>query len=62
MMFVKVEDLNDKIEAVVFPSLVERKKSLIVENKIVLVTGRVDTKDGVPKIIASDIEEIVEMP
>ncbi len=59
MMFVKLEDLSDKREVVVFPSLVERIPSLLEENKIVFVSGRVDYRDAEPKIIAENIEEII---
>jgi len=30
------------------------------ENKIVMIKGRVDNRDGVPKIICEEIEEIIE--
>ena len=60
MMFVKVQDLTDRIEVVVFPSLVEKNSDLFKENKIISVTGRTDVKDGSPKVIASEVEEILE--
>ena len=60
MLFMNVEDLSDKIEIVVFPSVIERNPTAFQENKIVLVSGRVDNKDGVPKLICEDIEEIIE--
>jgi DNA polymerase-3 subunit alpha len=60
MLFLNVEDLSDKIEVIVFPSLIERNPSIFQENKIVMVSGRVDEKDGVPKLICEEIEEILE--
>ena len=60
MLFVNVEDLTDKIEVVAFPSIIERHPTLFQENKIVFVSGRVDNRDGVPKIICDNIEEIIE--
>ena len=60
MLFMNVEDLTDKIEVVVFPSQISKNPSAFQENKIVLVSGRVDIKDGVPKIICENIEEILE--
>ena len=60
MLFMKVEDLTDKIEVVVFPSVISKNPSAFQENKIVLVSGRVDMKDGVPKLICENIEEILE--
>ncbi|MFA5208475.1 MAG: DNA polymerase III subunit alpha [Candidatus Paceibacterota bacterium] len=60
MMFIKVQDLTDTIEVVVFPSMIEKNPYAFVENKIVSITGRTDTKDGMPKVIASEVEEILE--
>ena len=59
MLFVKLEDLTDRAEVVVFPSIIERNPSALQENKIVFISGRVDHRDNIPKIIAEDIEEII---
>ncbi|PJA83912.1 MAG: DNA polymerase III subunit alpha [Candidatus Nealsonbacteria bacterium CG_4_9_14_3_um_filter_37_29] len=60
MLFMNLEDLNNKIEVVVFPGVIERSPSAFQENKIVLVSGRVDMRDGIPKIICEYIEEILQ--
>ncbi|RLC40225.1 MAG: DNA polymerase III subunit alpha [Candidatus Nealsonbacteria bacterium] len=60
MLFMKLEDLTDKTEVVVFPSALERNPNVFQENKIVFVIGRVDNHPDSPKIICEDIEEIVE--
>ena len=60
MLFVNVEDLSSKIEVVVFPSIIERNPAIFQENKIVMVSGRLDSRDGVPKIICEEIEEVLE--
>lgn len=60
MLFVNLEDESNKIEVVVFPSVIENYPTLFQENKIVCISGKVDMKDGVPKIICNQIEEIVE--
>ncbi len=60
MLFVGIEDMNARIEVVVFPSIIERNPSVFQENKIVMVSGRLDSKDGVPKVICETIEEIIE--
>jgi len=60
MLFVDLEDLTDKIEVIVFPGIIEENPTAFQENKIVFISGRVDNRDGVPKIIAEQIEEIVE--
>jgi len=60
MLFMKLEGLDDKIEVVVFPGIIEKNPAAFQENKIVLVSGRVNNRDGVPKLICDDIEEILE--
>jgi DNA polymerase-3 subunit alpha len=60
MLFVNVEDLNERIEVVVFPSIIERNPAAFQENKVVLISGRLDSRDGVPKIICEEIEEVIE--
>jgi DNA polymerase-3 subunit alpha len=60
MLFIKLEDLTDKIEVVAFPGVIERNPSVFQENKIVLISGRVDNRDGVSKIICEEVEEIVD--
>jgi DNA polymerase-3 subunit alpha len=60
MLFMSLEDLTDKIEVVVFPGVIQRSPSAFQENKIVFVSGRVDMRDGTPKLICEEIEEIIE--
>ncbi|MBI1971230.1 MAG: DNA polymerase III subunit alpha, partial [Candidatus Wildermuthbacteria bacterium] len=60
MLFMGLEDLTDKIEVVVFPSLIETNPAVFQENKIVLIGGRIDMRNGERKFIAEEIEEIVE--
>jgi DNA polymerase-3 subunit alpha len=60
MMFIKLQDLTDTIEVVVFPSMIEKNPYAFEANKIVSITGKTDMKDGMPKIIANDVEEILE--
>ncbi|MCX6760697.1 MAG: DNA polymerase III subunit alpha [Candidatus Nealsonbacteria bacterium] len=60
MLFVSVEDLSEKLEVVVFPSIAEISSAIFQENKIVIVSGRMDSRDGVPKLICEEVEEIIE--
>ncbi len=60
MFFIKTEDLTSKIEVIIFPKIVEQNPNIFQENKIVLIKGRVDQRDGTPKIICEEIEEIIE--
>jgi len=59
MLFINLEDLTGKIEVVVFPAIIERNPAAFQENKIVLVSGRVDNRDDVTKVIAENVEEII---
>ena len=60
MLFLNVEDETRGIEVVAFPAILEKNPAAFQENKIVLISGRVDNRDGVAKIIANEIEEIIE--
>jgi DNA polymerase-3 subunit alpha len=60
MLFMNLEDISDRIEVVVFPGVLEQNPLPFQENKVVFVTGRVDFRDNVPKLICNQIEEIVE--
>jgi DNA polymerase-3 subunit alpha len=60
MMFVSLEDFSDKIEVVVFPTVIERNPNTFQENKIVFISGRTDNRDGSIKIICDGAEEILE--
>lgn len=60
MLFMGLEDLTDKIEVVVFPNLIEHNASIFQENKIVLIGGRIDMRNGERKFIAEEVEKIVE--
>jgi DNA polymerase-3 subunit alpha len=60
MMFIKLQDLTDRIEVVIFPSTLESCQEMLVENKIVSISGKADYRDNSPKIIANNVEEILE--
>ncbi len=60
MFFMTLEDLSDRIEVVVFPTIIEKNPTAFKENKIVLVSGRVDRRSETPKLICENIEEIME--
>ena len=59
MLFMKLEDLTDKAEIVVFPNMIERNPAVFQENKIVFINGRLDNRNNEPKVIAEEIEEVI---
>ncbi len=60
MVFAKLEDQTSNIEVIVFPNLLEQIAYLLLPEKIVLIEGKVDVRNGNLQIIAETIEEIVE--
>lgn len=59
MLFVGLEDLTGKIEAVVFPDSLERNPTAWQQDKILLVSGRLSTRDGSLKLLCESAEEVV---
>ncbi len=57
MAFVDLEDITGTIEVVVFPGVFASSKDAIIEEKLVLVTGKLSDKDGEPKFLADEIKE-----
>ena len=55
MIFSQLEDVNSKVELIVFHDLIQKNPALWQENSIVVVKGRVNEKDGVPKIICQEV-------
>jgi DNA polymerase-3 subunit alpha len=60
MLFINLEDQSDRIEVIAFPGVIERNPTIFQENKIVLISGKVDNREGTPKIICEEIEEVIE--
>lgn len=59
MYFVEIEDLTSKIEVIAFPRIIEANPDAWIENNIIVLSGKTNTKDGNPKIIA---EQVVILP
>lgn len=58
MAFVKVGDTTGSLEVVVFPRTWNDAKAFIGVDRYIIVDGRVDNRDGTPKIIASRMLEL----
>ncbi len=59
MYFVRVEDLTDNIEVIVFPKMLKKNGSLFEEGKSLFVSGKMSHRDEAPKIICENAEEIL---
>ncbi|HWE80960.1 MAG TPA: DNA polymerase III subunit alpha [Gaiellaceae bacterium] len=55
MVFLKVDDVTGGIDIVVFAAVYASSQQLCVEDRIVIVKGRVDHKEGETKLLAQEI-------
>jgi len=58
MVFLKIADLSDSIEAVAFPSIFTDNAHILVQDKCVALAGKISTKNGGKSIIISQVKEI----
>ena len=58
MLFVRLEDQSGSIEILVFPTTLKEKPEIWQEEKILLVSGRLSSKEGVLKMICEKAQEL----
>ncbi|KKT29338.1 DNA polymerase III subunit alpha [Candidatus Giovannonibacteria bacterium RIFCSPLOWO2_12_FULL_44_25] len=58
MMFVKLQDMTDEIEAVVFPGALRDYGEHILEGNCIIIRGRYSFRNDSPSIIAEEIRKI----
>ena len=58
MLFVTLEDTTGRLETLVFPSVLKHNLDVWQEDKIVVVEGKVNDRDGVPKLLCSGVKEL----
>jgi len=58
MCFAVIEDISGSVEVIVFPSVLDKYREVISEEKIVKIKGKLDKKEDQIKIIANEIEEL----
>ncbi|HXI17642.1 MAG TPA: DNA polymerase III subunit alpha, partial [Chloroflexota bacterium] len=56
MAAVELEDLSGSTEVIVFPRTLQAQRDLVREDAMVLVRGKIDTRDDRPKILAESLE------
>lgn len=62
MAFISLEDFYSTIEIIVFPDLFEQVSELLVEDNIILISGKLSFSDSEdPKILADTIEPLNEI-
>ncbi|MFY9216741.1 MAG: DNA polymerase III subunit alpha, partial [Tepidanaerobacteraceae bacterium] len=59
MAFINIEDLTGSMEAIVFPTVFEKYKSLLRPESKVYIKGRIDSKeDEAPKLLVEEIRPL----
>ncbi|MFH0852019.1 MAG: DNA polymerase III subunit alpha [bacterium] len=58
MLFVTLEDTKAKIEVLVFPRTLEQTATVWQEDKPIIVTGRIDDKEGNIKLLCEEVREL----
>lgn len=58
MLFVMIEDTDNKIEILVFPKTLETTGSVWEEDRVVLVSGKISDKDGNFKLLCDNAKVI----
>jgi len=57
MLFTKLEDWANKIEVVVFPDILLKNQEIWVEDKIIIVRGKVSDRNGNLSVICDAVQE-----
>jgi DNA polymerase-3 subunit alpha len=57
MSFCKLEDTTGRVDMVIFPKVYMECKNLLLDGKVVIITGKVDQRDGEINILVEKIEE-----
>jgi DNA polymerase-3 subunit alpha len=60
MAIVTLEDLTGRVECTVFPETYEQSKALLVADRIVVVTGRVEVREERHRILLSEVRDYEE--
>ena len=58
MVFLKIADLTDSIEAVVFPRLFKDTLDILVPEKCIALSGKVSLRNGEKSIIIEAVKEV----
>jgi DNA polymerase-3 subunit alpha len=62
MVFLRLEDVTGGVETVVFNSTYEKARELCTTDRILIVKGRVDRKEGETKLVALEVEAFEAVP
>jgi DNA polymerase-3 subunit alpha len=57
MAFVEMEDLSSSIDVIVFPKAYKRYQAFLAEDRLLVIQGKVDMRDGKAQIISESIQD-----
>jgi DNA polymerase-3 subunit alpha len=61
MAFIEIEDLYGTMEAIVFPKVFQKYKSLVTEDSMIIIKGRLSLReDEQPKILCETLEPLTK--
>ncbi len=58
MMFLKLQDFTDEIEAIAFPRIMEKYANLLQPDTCVFIKGKTNERDGVVSIVADAVKKL----
>ena len=58
MIFSWVEDTSAKIEVVAFPNILEANPEAFKENNVLVIRGKLNDRDGIPKLMCDEVRAI----
>jgi DNA polymerase-3 subunit alpha len=58
MLFVKIEDLTDNLEVIVFSETISKNPYLWKENNIIMINGQLSLRNGELKLICNEVKEL----
>jgi len=59
MLFIKISDYSDTVEAVIFPGILEKYGDIIREGNCVAIKGRISLRNNEPSIICEEMKEMI---
>ncbi|MCW2963121.1 MAG: DNA-directed polymerase, partial [Actinomycetia bacterium] len=62
MVFLRIEDVTGGIETVVFNTIYEKARELCTTDRILIVKGRIDRKEGETKLVALELSAFESVP
>ncbi|MFL5962283.1 MAG: DNA polymerase III subunit alpha [Gaiellaceae bacterium] len=62
MVFLRIEDVTGGIETVVFNTIYDKARELCVTDRILIVKGRIDRKEGETKLVALELAAFEAVP